>query len=137
LRRDAEQTRLKAADQKRRDDARASAFLSFNFYSAKLGNRFSRQDFDQYVQTYMSDSHQPEDVCQRGRDLLAIFEKHLAEAQPKKTEPTLNSLVTWYHDMRQQIESLPLSGDVKEVRLIDLKNRFEDLLGELTEQARP
>ena len=126
-----------AQAQHRREDARASALLSYSFYAAKLGERFSRAMFDQYVEQYMSDKQPPEVVERRGQELLAIFEKHLADVRPAKKESSLESITRWYQQTKAQIEALPLDDDVKEVRLIELERRFAELLSGHLEGTTP
>lgn len=135
LRRQADEQRVSA--QKRRQDARASALLSFSFYAAKLGDRFPRAMFDQYVEQYMGDAHPPDLVEQRGRELIAIFEKHLADVQPPRRQTSIASLTRWYEEMKAQILALPLEEEVKEVRLADLERRFDELLEKHLESTGP
>jgi hypothetical protein len=132
-----EQARERERAQTRREDARASALLSFTFYSAKLGSRFSRKDYDHYLATYMGDNQSPEAVERRGKELVAIFERHLADAKPAKQETSIDSLTRWYADTKAQIEGLPIPEDIKEERLIELETRFAELLAEHMERSRP
>lgn len=125
------------AERRRRDDAHASALLSFSFYSAKLGDRFSREMFDEYVRRHMGDEHPVETVEKRGRELVAIFEKHLLDLQPTKKTATIESLTRWYEDTKAQIEAMDMAPRVKEVRLIDLLSRFNELLAKHIEENEP
>lgn len=123
--------------QRRREDARASALLSFSFYAAKLGPRFTREMFDEYIRKYMGDEHPAELVERRGKELIAIFEKHLLDVQPAKQPTSIESLGQWYQQTKTQIEGLGLDEGVKDVRLIDLEKRFNDLLSKQLEESEP
>lgn len=129
--------RVRADAQRRRDDARASALLSFSFYSAKLGSRFSREMFDQYVREYMGDEHSADVVARRGQELIAIFERHLADVQPPKKQTTIESLTKWFSETKAQIEALPLDDSIKEPRLIELEVRYNELLAAHLEGTAP
>lgn len=123
--------------QRRRDDARASALLSYTFYAAKLGGRFSRADFDLYLANYMGDSLSPAVVEQRGRDLLAIFERHLADVQPPQREQTIEGLTAWYEATKGRIEQSSMDDRTKRTQLAELYGRYTELMSELMERLRP
>ena len=129
--------RIQADSQRRREDARAAALLSYSFYSAKLGGRFSRKMFDQYVETYMGDKYSPDIVERRGNELLAIFERHLADVQPPPRSTTIESLTRWYERIKGQITAMPIDPEAKEVRLADLERRFDELLSSHLEDIEP
>jgi hypothetical protein len=131
------EAKARAEAQRRREGSRASALLSFSFYAAKLGDRFPRAMFDQYVERYMADTHPPEVVEQRGRELIAIFEKHLADVVPAKRTTSIESLSRWYEETKAHIQALPLDEGVKDIRLIDLEKRFDELLSKHLEGTEP
>jgi hypothetical protein len=124
-------------EKRRREDAHASALLSYSFYAAKLGNRFSREMFDEYVKKYMGDEQPVDVVEQRGKELVAIFERHLQDVQPPRKPTSIESLSQWYEQTKKQIEGLAMEEAVKEVRLIELEQRFNDLLGRHLEETEP
>lgn len=124
-------------DARQREDAHASALLSYSFYAAKLGDRFTRAMFDEYVRKYMGGDQTPEVVERRGAELIAIFERHLHDVQPPRKATSMESLARWYEQTRCQIEGLGLEEGVKEVRLIELEQRFNDLLGRHLEETEP
>ena len=93
--------------------------------------------FDQYVSQYMGDGHPPTLVEQRGRELIAIFERHLADVRPLKKSATIQSITRWYEETKAQICSLPVDDEVKDVRLADLERRFSELLEQHLEGMEP
>lgn len=131
------EARSRADDQRRREDARAAALLDFTFYAAKLGSRFSRQDFDHYLQTYMGDGQPPDVVERRKGELLAIFEKHLSDISPPRQEQTIEGLTTWYESMKTRIEGSSMDDRTKRTQLAELYARYTELMSELMERLRP
>jgi len=127
----------RAEAKRRRDDARAAALLDYTFYAAKLGNRFSRQDFDQYVATYMGDGHPPDVVERRRQELLAIFERHLADVSPPRREMTIDGLTSWYEGARATIERSTMDDRTKRTQFAELYARYTELMSELMERMRP
>ena len=93
--------------------------------------------FDEYVKKHMGDEHPVEGVEHRGKELVAIFEKHLHDVQPPKKPTSIESLSRWYAQTKAQIEGLDMEEAVKEVRLIELERRFNDLLGKHLEETEP
>jgi hypothetical protein len=132
-----EEAKVRSEAQRRRTEARRKALLDYALYAPKLGDRFPRPLFDEYVQAHMADTAPPEDVERSGAELRLILESHAAETAPAKKETTLGGLTQWYQDMKRQVEALQLDDEVKEVRLIELERRFEDLLKEHLEKMRP
>lgn len=131
------EARARAEAQRRREDARAGALLDYTYYAAKLGSRFSRADFDHYLQTYMGDVHPPEIVERRRQELVAIFERHLADVSPPRKEMTIDGLTGWYETTKARIEGSSMDDRTKRTQLAELYARYTELMSELMERMRP
>ncbi len=123
--------------QRRREDARANALLRFSYYAAKLGDRFSRAMFDEFVEHFMSDALSPEIVERRGQELLAILQLHLADVAPPPAADSFEAIAAWHESQSVQLEALPLDKEVKNYCRASLKRRMQDLLTEYLREAAP
>lgn len=126
-----------ATAQRRRDDARASVYLLYSFYAPKVGDRFTRADADRYIESFMNDSQTAEAVERRGRELLAILERHLAEVDPFAHGANLESLITWRDDEFKRLESLPVDEALKREYGVLLRRRFDDIFKKSLKEIRP
>ena len=131
-----EQT-TKAEVQRRRVEARAAAELSFSLFASKLGSRFTRQMFDDYVSKFMGDDQPPEDVERRGQELIAALQKHLEEVEPPEAKRTLEDLSRWFGEEKTRIGALPIDEKAKRVYIAALNVRFNELSVRLLEDLEP
>ncbi len=132
-----EEARRRSESQLRRTRARAAAERQYAFYTAGLGRDwFPREEFDRYLATYLGDDLPPEEVESHGRELVATFERRLAEIRPKKAERTIEAVTRWYTQQKQHIEALDIDPIAKQTLLSNLEERLQDemdrALGEMS-----
>jgi hypothetical protein len=127
-----------AADaQKRRDDARAKCELLFSLHAPELADRFPRELFDDFAQRYLSDVHSPDYVEQRAQQLEDIIRQHLEKVQPVKKMRSLEELTTALQEEKQRIEQLPVDQEIKDLLLIELEQRFDELIKRFIREIQP
>lgn len=128
---------LEAQDAKRRQDARAACELAYSRCAVEIGNRFSRQDLDRFMATYMGDDHAAEDVERRGAQLHQMMEDYRQPVKPQKKERTMQELAEWYLREKGVIEALPLEEDVRKEHVAELNVRYAELTQELLQRIEP
>ncbi len=126
-----------AAAQRSRDDARASVYLLYSFYAPTIGDRFTRADVDRYVESFMNDSQSPDAVERRGRELLAILERHVAEVDPFAHGANLESLILWRDEEFRRLEALPVDEALKDEYGVLLRRRFDEIFKRSIKEIRP
>lgn len=128
---------LAAGDAKRCKDARAACELAYSRCAVEIGNRFSRQELERFMATYMGEDHSPEDVERRGEELRKMMEDYRAPAKPQKRVRTIQDLAEWYLREKQSIQSLPLDEDVRQEHLAALDMRYAELTQEVLQSMEP
>jgi len=147
-RRQAEQDAQKRADQerqalaqteakRRRNDARSKALLTYNRYASKLGGRFTQENLDHFIATYMGDDQPPDAVERRAAELLQLLQEHAAAADPPEEKQTLDALARWYLAQKEHIQSLPLDDRAKRLHIVELTRRYNELSARLVEKLQP
>jgi hypothetical protein len=122
---------------RRRVDARRKALLDYSLYAPRLGNRFTRAMFDQYVREYMGESLTADEVERSGRELQTVFERHVSDIEPEKKELTVEGLTHWYKTKKSQVESAGLDDRVRGTQMGLLNERYAELMSQLMETMEP
>lgn len=124
--------------QRRRDEVRSKCELLFALHAADIGQRFSKSMLDDFIDSYMSDQHDPDDVERRGRELQEIIKQHKANVSPAKKKPrTIQELSEWYLAEKARVEELPLDEAVKQDHLVSLDVRYSELTQDLLQKMEP
>lgn len=125
----AARAQVEAEYRRRREDSRAAALREYQKYAPRLKDRmFARSDFDQYLERYMGDNQPPDVVESRGQSLIASFEEMLHDVEPPKKQRTTESLITWYQEQEAKIRAMPLEDKQKNVHLVLLRRKFDELM---------
>jgi hypothetical protein len=135
-----EEERRKAAaaqDARRRRDARAACELAYSRCAVEIGDRFSRQELERFMGTYMGDDHAAEDVERRGEELCKVMADYRQPDKPEKKKRTMQDLAEWYLREKQAIESLPLEEFVRLEHVAALDMRYAELTQELLQRIEP
>jgi len=133
----ADGTQREASAERRRNDARAAAALTYSLYAPKVTERFSRQNFDEFVEMYMGDDHSADDVEKRGQELVRTLQQHLEQVEPPNEKRTLEDLARWFVEQKELIESLTLDDKLKRLHLAELNARYSDLSSNLMTELKP
>lgn len=128
--------KLRAAAQKRREDARAACELVYSVVEPEIGKRFSRNDFAQFVAKYMSDNFPPETVEERAEQLKGIIRQHENRSDSPPRERSVQDLATWFEEQKAIIESMPESRE-RATLLIQLRERYSELTSRLLSELSP
>lgn len=126
-----------AADQKRREDARAACELLFHRHSHVLTDRFTKETFADFISKYMGDGRPPDDVEERGSQLREIILQHVHQIEPPKKPYTIESLAEWYRATKELIDSLPVEARYKQAQMAQLNARYAELMQSLMESLQP
>jgi hypothetical protein len=129
--------RVRAADQRRRVEARASCELAYSLHASDIKKHFSRSMFDAFLQTYMNDADHPDDVERRGRELQQIIDQHRQKVKPEKHTRTIQDLAEWYLREKARIDALPLDEELKQEHAAALDMRYAELTQELLQRIEP
>jgi len=128
---------LAARDAKRRKDARAACELAYSRCAVEIGNRFSRQELERFMATYMAEDHSADDVERRGEELRKMMEDYRQPPKVQKKPRTIQDLAEWYLREKQSIEGLPLDDLVRQEHLVALDMRFDELTQEVLQSMEP
>ena len=128
---------LAAVDAKRRKDARAACELAYSRCALEISERFSRQDLERFMTTYMGDDHAAEDVERRGEELCKVMADYRQPPKPEKKKRTIKELAEWYVRERELIDALPLDEELKQEHAAALDMRYAELTQELLQGLEP
>lgn len=117
----------KLSDRKCREDAKLRCVLVYDRFAAALAKSFPRDQLDQYFAAYMSETHAAEAVEARAQQLIQMQEE-LASEQGNRSKARFQSLAdvaAYFHQQREQIQSLPYDHDTLD-SLLMLLNQYEE-----------
>src|SRR5262249_52936614 len=95
-RQEAEASKRREDWQRRRESAREACELVFALHRPDIKGRYSRKEMERFFSTYMTDSHDADDVERRGRELQKIIEAHSQAANPNRKKFSVAELSSWY-----------------------------------------
>lgn len=122
-----QEVQLRLSDRMRREDAKLQCVLVYDRNAAALAKPFPRERLDQYFAAYMSETHPADAVETRAKQLIAMLEELATEHghRSKAKFQSLADVAAYFHQQREQIQSLPYGPDVVE-SLVVLLNQHED-----------
>ncbi len=126
-----------AQDARRRKDARAACELAYSRCAVEIGERFSRQELERFMGTYMGEEHTADDVERRGAELRQMMADYCQPPKPQKKKQTLKELTDWYQSEKQVIESLTLDELVRKEYVAALTRRHADMMDNLLQKLEP
>ena len=128
--------RVKAAAQKRREDARAACELAYALAAPEIAARFSKQDFIEFVTKYMTDKFPPESVEERAEQLKAIIRQHQEKVVPTPKFRSIQELAVWFEERKTEIEAVS-DARHRATLLVQLKERYSELTSQLLAEMTP
>lgn len=134
--RDKDAARRNSSAQKRRETARIECEVLFHQHAHRLGNRFSKEAFDDFVRRNMGDGLEPEIVEERSRQLKTIILSHVEQIEPAKPK-SVEALTEWFNSTKRAIEKLPIDDRQKQSQIGQLNQRYAELMESLLEDLRP
>ena len=104
----------RAGDKHRREEARLGCMLLRDQYSTELASRFTRERLDDYFETYMTDSHSPEEVEARAAQLRGMIEQALAAsgATQKKQFRSVVEIAEYFRTLCEEAEKSNYDSDI-------------------------
>ncbi|MBW3541539.1 MAG: hypothetical protein KY476_14825 [Planctomycetes bacterium] len=128
-----ERQRVEGTHQKRREDARARVDLLYSLYAPEISDRFPREDFTAFCNTYLADSKAPEHVEERAAQLTRIIEQHREKVGESQRFKSLTELTAWFDEQKRDIEDCP-DERMRRMLLAQLKERYTELSASILEQ---
>lgn len=125
-----QQERARAQAQRRRENARARVELAYNLQAPEIGERFSRELFDDFCKRYLSEERAPEDVERRAQELLDMLQGHAAKVSRGAEEKSFAELAQEFEQQRQEIEASNLPPGMKRGILLKLRTAVENKITE-------
>lgn len=122
---------------RRKEDARASCELLYASYAAEIGQRFSKDMFDDFVKKHLGDERDAEYVEQRAEQLQAVLRQHHENVRPVPKFKDMVELAAWFQAQKKEIEGLPIDDRAKRTHLANLNRRFQELMSEHLEHSGP
>jgi hypothetical protein len=130
-----QETRNQQGDQKRRENARARCDVMYHLHAPEIGERFPRRTFDDYMEKYMHDRLEPEQVEVRGSLLETLLREHVDRVQPPQTFRTLEDIARWFEEQKQELNKLP-DERLRKTLLVTLRERYMELTTEFLEEMQ-
>lgn len=122
-----QEVQLKLSDRMRREDAKLQCLLVYDRNAPALAKSFPRDRLDQYFTAYMSETHAADAVETRAKQLIVMLEELAGEHghRSKAKFQSLADVAAYFHQQREQIQSLPYGPDVVD-SLVVVLNQHED-----------
>lgn len=121
----------------RREDARVACDLLYALREPDIGDRYSRQRFEEFVSTYLGDS-KPIDVFERrAAELQQLIQQHYQAVNPPEKFRNLAELTTWYEEQLTLVENLSIADVYKRDYRAQLNERYSELTDRLLESLEP
>lgn len=133
----AERAKAEAEANRRRKDCRVACEILYSLHAPEMGRRFTKEMFDDFVKRHLSDVHAPEYVEERARQLQDIIRKHLEKIEPPTKKLSIQGLAEWYDSVRQQILASSADDRAKRVQVVQLNERYLELMNQLMEELKP
>ncbi len=121
-----ETDRAVATDQHDREEARSVCELAYHTASKELGERMSKEWFEQYLTKYMHDGLDAQVVLERAERLTEMIKIFVEDKVPK--DFNLASETEAYERQREQVKGSNLDEELKETLLEQLRTKFSERL---------
>ena len=129
---DPEAYRTGDAALRRRENIRADCEMLFSLLAPEIGDRFTRELFEDYVKRYLHDGLDADEVERRGEQLQDLLRQHHEKAVPPKAN-SLSELAQWFERRKTEIDALPVEDGFKRSYVAMLNARFQELTKEQME----
>lgn len=126
-----------AAAERHRQDACARAEAFYLRHAPELGERFSRQEFDDYLQRYLAAGVGPAEADQRVQKLESLITHHLGFADRAAQRNSLAGLIRWSNEEKRKIEDLELAPDEEEEIVGNIEAQFARLQARFIRNMKP
>lgn len=126
-----------AAAERHRLNACARAEALYLRHAPELDERFSRQDFDDFLRRYLAAGVAPDEAEQRVQKLELLIKHHLEFADRAAKKSGLAGLIEWFNEEKRKIETLELAPDDEEEIVGNLEARFARLQADFIRNMKP
>ena len=110
-----------------REDARVACELLYSLREPDIKDRFSREQFDDFVSKYLTDEKPVEIVQKRAAELQTLIQQHYEVIRPAEKFSSLAEVTQWYEDQKRQIEALPIADAYRHDYLVRLNEQYTEL----------
>lgn len=131
-----ERERLEGEAKKRREDAHFDCELLYSLYARDIGERFTRQMLDQFMEKYMGDAHAPDVVERRAEQLQDILRQHYEQIHPPPKFTSVEQVTAWMQREKSAIEALPVEDRVKRRLLAEVHRQYAEYVSDMMGRAR-
>lgn len=121
----------------RRENARVACDLLYALREPDIGERYSRERFEQFVSTYLGDSKPIDLFERRAAELQQLIQQHYEAVNPPEKFRNLAELTTWYEEQLTHIENLSIADVYKREYSTQLNERYSELTERLLESLEP
>lgn len=131
------QAKRDAEDRRRRADARTDCELMYARLAPDLGDRFTKEMFDDFVKRHLDNDHPADYVEGRAQQLQALLQQHYEKVHPPPKFKNMVEIAAWYEQMQQQIKAQSVDDRAKRAQLAQLNLRYRDLMNDYLENVQP
>lgn len=125
------------AESQQREDACFACELFYNFREPDVKERFSREQFANFVSKYMNDDKPVDVVQRRAKELQMLIQQHYEAVKPPERFSSLAELTQWYKEQKSEIEQLPVADLYRNDFLVRLNEQYSELSDRLMEAMGP
>ena len=125
----------RAEAQRRREEARIACEVLYALHAPDIGQRLTKETFDDFVKRRLGDDRTPEYVEERARQLREIIERHAEKVCPSPKESTVEETMAAYRLEVERITAAGLDPDWRDALLLKLKDQLFERLTRRTEES--
>jgi hypothetical protein len=129
-----EERRRAAAEQARRDKARADCLRLFLLLARDVKSRFSRKMFDEYALRYLADNRTADDVEGHAEKLKALMQQHYEKIEPPAKFRSLNDVARWFQAEKKSLEAID-DEKMRRSLIARLNQRYAELTTQFFEES--
>lgn len=131
------QARTNAVESWQRVTARSECLLFFHLHAPELAPRFSRSEFDEYVNSFLRDDMPLEEVEWHAEKLIRLMQNQLEKSGAVTRELTLIDLAKWFDETKVAIERDCSDERMRRTNIARLRQRYDELVQEHFEEFKP
>lgn len=130
LREDLETLRERDA-KRRREKARLQLELLYVQVAPLIGDWFTRETYDQFVQKHLGDHLPAGDVEENARQLRGVLEQQMEQSKEEEGFASMEELTRWLLAEQQRIQSQSAEAPVKQSQMLELQQKYLTLATKL------
>lgn len=118
-------------DKKRREDARLRCQMLYDRHQVALAHHFSRERLHEYFQTFLTDTHPPDQVEERARLLEQLLHQALEVASRNGQKfHSLGEIANYFRDRREDLVRAGYPEDVRDSLDTDIAEQEQTAIRE-------